>query len=49
MRNHRYSFIKDPDYGYEAYNVEEDPYELENLFSRQEKKPDEVLELMKAA
>ncbi len=49
VRNHRYSYIKDPDYGDEAYNLEEDPYELENLFGRQEKIPDEVLELMKAA
>ena len=30
-RDHRYSYIRDPDYGDEAYDLREDPYELRNL------------------
>jgi hypothetical protein len=47
VRNRRYSYIRDPDYGDEAYDLQADPYELHNLVQQQGALPHGVRELMR--
>ena len=46
-RTKYFSYIHDPDYGDEAYDLREDPWELHNLLQRGEEPP-EVSELREA-
>ena len=45
VRNKKYSYIKDPDYGNEAYDLSEDPLELNNLLDGEAAVPDEIKKL----
>jgi len=48
VRTQRYSYIIDPDYGDEAYDLKTDPFELDNLLNpAKPEPPEEVLELKK--
>jgi arylsulfatase A-like enzyme len=41
-RTRKFAYIRDPDYGDEAYNVRTDPYELRNLFQLGDPLPPQV-------
>ena len=44
-RNHHYSYIRDPDYGEEAYDLTADPWELVNLTQKPNALPDGIQRL----
>lgn len=44
-RDHRFSYIRDPDYGDEAYDLKKDPLELRNLLNSNTQPPAGVIEL----
>jgi arylsulfatase A-like enzyme len=48
VRNHRFSYMKDPDYGDEAYDLQKDPHELTNILAGGAAPPPEVLKLKTA-